>query len=24
MGYVELPLYRYVIHSDNITKKIKW
>jgi len=23
MGYVELPLYRYVIHSDNITKKIK-
>jgi hypothetical protein len=22
MGYVELPLYRYVMHEDNITKKI--
>jgi glycosyltransferase involved in cell wall biosynthesis len=22
MGYVELPLYRYVMHDDNITKKI--
>jgi glycosyltransferase involved in cell wall biosynthesis len=23
MGYVQLPLYRYVIHSNNITGKIK-
>ena len=23
MGYIELPLYRYVIHENNITKKMK-
>ena len=21
MGYIELPLYRYVIHNENLTKK---